>query len=225
MPYWIYDRQAGRWLNTPTATGPYTYAGIGPYMNPFTSTSATSTMLWPSVTSSTMTVYASPTAAALNQLNQYINSIYWQQNLGDAQMGNHLFPTPPRPLSAPAVRTRRRPPPEEERRLREVQERADLRNAADQKALRLLLTHLDEKQRKEFEDKGSFVVMGQSGQHYRIFTNAISGNVHLIGKKEKLCAHMGQEIPTADHFLAQKLMLEIDEQAFLRIANRSAVYS
>lgn len=134
---------------------------------------------------------------------------------------------------AMGVRMRRpephRAPPisQHEQDLRRIaEERAANRKAADDRALRLLLTHLDEEQKKDFEATGGFVVIGQSGRPYRINCSGISGNIQVLSRRTRsvqarLCAHMSSELPAADHYLAQKTMLELAEDDFLRIANRS----
>ena len=92
-----------------------------------------------------------------------------------------------------------------------------------------MLSHLTPEQRETLERNKWFVVKGgKSGKLYRIKDQG-----HLIANIEALredgmleallCAHIREAcIPLGDHFLAQKLMLELDEEAFLRIANRHA---
>jgi hypothetical protein len=53
----------------------------------------------------------------------------------------------------------------------------------------------------------------------------IVGNVDLMpsgGGGERMasfCAHSPGDLPHSDHFLAQKRVLETDEESFLRVAN------
>jgi hypothetical protein len=69
---------------------------------------------------------------------------------------------------------------------------------------------------------------GKSGKLYRIRDGGhVVANIEALHDAEnvshRLCAHCdASKYPLGDHFLAQKLMLELDEEAFLRIANRHA---
>ena len=106
---------------------------------------------------------------------------------------------------------------------------AIIRSDAAKRAEELLLEHLTEEQRKTVRDKGWFIVEGgKSGIKYRIRTkNGTMGNVDVMKKDKvthRLCAHIDHAAgtPHADHLLAQKLMLEIEEDRFIKLANRHA---
>jgi hypothetical protein len=89
------------------------------------------------------------------------------------------------------------------------------------KARALLLSSLTEAQRKTLEERGWFVVEGgRSRSEYRIHVSSIVANIERLHDHMRLCAHCEHALPMYDHFLAQKLMLENDEDAFLAIANR-----
>jgi hypothetical protein len=98
------------------------------------------------------------------------------------------------------------------------------------KARELLLEQLTQEQLQSFEQHNWFLVRGRSGQHYRIRDDGhVVANIEVVERDllghdrvlHRLCAHIGEYgIPQADHLLAQKLMLEADEEAFLRLANR-----
>lgn len=94
---------------------------------------------------------------------------------------------------------------------------------ADETAEALLMTMLDAEQQKQFRESKWFEVTGQRGR-YRI-TLGWAGNVFLIGPTgeaiEKLCLHPTVTVPHADNLITQKLLLETNEEEFLRIANRS----
>ena len=110
---------------------------------------------------------------------------------------------------------------------RETAMRAEIRNAHD-KAQELLLHHLTEEQRESFLVAGFFMVVGQrTKKRYRISRNSFSGNIQELGQNNdtvaRLCCHLGCNFPLADHLLAQKLSLEADEDAFLRLANRNEI--
>jgi hypothetical protein len=97
------------------------------------------------------------------------------------------------------------------------------------KARELLLEQLTPEQRASFEQHDWFLVRGQSGRHYRIRDDGhVVANIEVVERDllghdrvlHRLCGHIGEHVPQADHLLAQKLMLEADEDAFLRLANR-----
>lgn len=100
------------------------------------------------------------------------------------------------------------------------------RKEAEARADKLLVENLTLQQRLDFEKTKSFMVKATSGKRYRIRCGRM-GNVDMINAKgfieHRLCAHPGVDVPNGDTMLAQKLMLEVDEPAFLRIANRHAV--
>lgn len=102
--------------------------------------------------------------------------------------------------------------------------------AARDRALNLLLSHLTPEQRATFEAKKWFIVEGgRSKRQYRIHANDnVAANIEVLdldGRRtlSRLCGHCNiTKVPLGDHVLAQKIMLESDEDAFLRIANRHA---
>lgn len=106
------------------------------------------------------------------------------------------------------------------------QESERKRKEAEARADKLLIENLTLQQRLDFEKTKSFMVKATSGKRYRIRCGRM-GNVDMINAKgfieHRLCAHPGVDVPNGDTMLAQKLMLEVDERAFLRIANRHAV--
>lgn len=117
----------------------------------------------------------------------------------------------------------------EERRIvteREERSRQQLKDASV-KAKELLLEHLTPSQRRTLEEKGWFLITGgKSGKIYRLSSRSIAGNVEEMSKEGKAlaryCCHLDHRYPTHDHHLAQKIMLEHNEEEFLRLANRSA---
>jgi hypothetical protein len=112
---------------------------------------------------------------------------------------------------------------------RQRQVEAEKRKANDERAKHLLLENLTAEQREMVEKNGWFIIEGgKSGRLYRVKTSGIAGNVEeLDAKGEKavarLCCHLDHGLPAPDHHLAQKLMLEWDEVAFVRTANRTAM--
>lgn len=99
------------------------------------------------------------------------------------------------------------------------QERVD----AELRAHQTLLELLDEKQRKELVETGSFTVCSRSGKKYRIGTHTVAGNVALLDKKghatRRYCCHLYGGEPKSDHHIAQMMALMHDEEMFLRLAN------
>lgn len=122
---------------------------------------------------------------------------------------------------------------EEDRRRRhaerelQIKEEAERAKVAQQRANDLLLAHLTPEQQKTFLDKGWFVIEGgESKTKYRIRSDTrLVANIDVFDKAgekvvHRLCAHPPvSACPLGDHLLAQKMILEIDEEAFLRVAN------
>lgn len=94
------------------------------------------------------------------------------------------------------------------------------------RAKRLLETHLDETQLAEFKKKHRFRVTGQDGLVYLV-TYGTHGNVWLIehnaeGKpipRKNFCIVPTEDVPIYDQMLAQKFMIETVTDEFKRIAN------
>jgi hypothetical protein len=102
------------------------------------------------------------------------------------------------------------------------------RNAANDRAEKLLLKVLSPKQREELKAKNFFTLetLSKNGERriYRI-NRGRSGNVEQVdatGRRiKRLCAHPAEAVPDADTMLGQKFMLETAEDDFLRVANHS----
>lgn len=115
----------------------------------------------------------------------------------------------------------------------EHRQRAELaqhNEAAMARSRELLLEHLTPAQRESFERNKWFVIEGgKSRQRYRIRAAVhMVANVDVIAVRDdgsevvshRLCAHCRlDEVPLFDQLLAQKLMLEFDEERFLSLAN------
>lgn len=108
----------------------------------------------------------------------------------------------------------------------EKQQRTDLAKA---KARSLLIEHLTPAQRDSFDALGWFIVEGgKSKTRYRIrAVEHMAANVDVLnskgGRTHRLCAHIQLgAVPLGDQLLAQKIMLELAEDDFLRTANRHA---
>jgi hypothetical protein len=113
-----------------------------------------------------------------------------------------------------------------ELRLQEHQERERERKVANKRAEELLLTHLTPEQQKTYRDNKWFVVQGgKSGKLYRINCHgSFVGNVDVLESDKyskpthRLCAHLNH-VPNGDNWLAQKALLEWDEEHFVKTAN------
>lgn len=107
-------------------------------------------------------------------------------------------------------------------------ERQQQTDAARLRARELLIEHLTPQQRETFDSNGWFVVEGgRSKTQYRIrAVESMVANVDVLkeGKRiHRLCAHVRVgTVPLGDQLLAQKVMIELAEDDFLRIANRHA---
>jgi len=93
------------------------------------------------------------------------------------------------------------------------------------RSLGLLLSQLDESQAKELNERHRFTMLGRDGQRYLI-TYRQHGNVWLLGADGKPVTNyciVNDDVPIYDQMLGQKLLLENDLEAFLRIANATPV--
>lgn len=96
------------------------------------------------------------------------------------------------------------------------------KRAAKARARRLLVEALSAEQQASYEKNGYFIVE-VGGTKYRI-DQGTHGNVKQLdhaGRPIYSYCIQPANVPDEDAMLAQKLMLETDEEAFKRIANRS----
>lgn len=123
--------------------------------------------------------------------------------------------------SAGSAQTKEQVKEAREKYQREQAERERIQKVADQ----LLMDHLTEEQREQVKKNGWFVIEGgKSKKKYRIETKGgVHGNVYELNDKEKVigsyCFQLQATFPKGDHLLAQKLCLEYDEEATLKVAN------
>ena len=108
--------------------------------------------------------------------------------------------------------------------LRQLFRKALADNTSDARGLRLMRRWLSPDQRAEFDDKGTFEVVGcNSGKRYRIYRGAAQ-NVFEIDDagqpKVCLCFMPSGELVAGDVMLAQKIALETNENGALAVANR-----
>ena len=101
------------------------------------------------------------------------------------------------------------------------------REAANVTARALLESLLSPQQLVQLAERKFFDVPVPSGRIYRIMcTGSKAGNVQLLaGNGDEVaasfCAHLYNEEPTTDSYIAQMLALQDDEEGFLAVANMS----
>lgn len=95
---------------------------------------------------------------------------------------------------------------------------------AEVKARKLFLSKLTMHQIYTLDKHDYIMVKGSKGTLYRIYCNSASENVHSIdlqgGVSYCYCA-APVGVPLSDALLAQKLLIEADEDAFLEVAIRN----
>lgn len=102
----------------------------------------------------------------------------------------------------------------------------EAKKIANGRADALLKSMLNDTQRKNLEEVSVFLVKSESERMFRIRRG---GGVDELNEDDKViaryCIHHSWEdkLPVADTMLAQKLMLEMSEAEFMRIANRTGV--
>lgn len=101
-----------------------------------------------------------------------------------------------------------------------------MRKTAAARARALLLSMLSVKQREQLQRDRFFEVIAQgSKRRYRIHQGT-HGNVKLLddtGREVTSYCAQPPDVPAEDAMLAQKLMLELHEEDFLRVANARRV--
>jgi hypothetical protein len=114
----------------------------------------------------------------------------------------------------------------EQEKQRLYEERQKKEAEAKQRAEALLRSCLTPQQQEELDRLNHFHLL-VGDRRYRI-KRGRSRNIELLDESgrpiKKLCAHPGEYVPDADTMLAQKLMLETDEEAFLKLANHTPVH-
>lgn len=104
-------------------------------------------------------------------------------------------------------------------------ETVEMNRDALRQARRLLFSELTATQRRMLHRRGYFTIRGSQGGIYRIHQGQVQNVVSVDERDQprvRLCAHPSSRVPDEDAMLAQKLMLETDEEAFLEVANASS---
>lgn len=135
--------------------------------------------------------------------------------------------TSPRPTAADLRRSVERERRERMVRYNRGRARSLRLRVAERRARELLVAVLDPVQRADFEaEQGFRVIVGD--RRYWI-AHGYAGNICRVddrgAKLDNYCVHGPSHLPTFDHMLAQKLLLETDEEGFLSLANRTAPYT
>lgn len=109
----------------------------------------------------------------------------------------------------------------ESRRIREQRERDAV--VAKERAEKLLLEHLDAKQKASWHTKKEINVRSQHGRRYCIEGTRKTHNIYQLNNKgeriKELCVYAGGDIPLEDCVLAQVLSLQFAEDHLLEKAN------
>lgn len=94
---------------------------------------------------------------------------------------------------------------------------------AQERARKLFLEVLDTEQRQTFEKAQKFYLIGSDGERYEVDCTKHHQNVYQVDKEGKrkvgYCAYATGGVPLSDNHIVQKLLLETDAKAFLKVAN------
>ena len=111
----------------------------------------------------------------------------------------------------------------EVKRQKKVQEE---RAAAEKRAQKLLLSNLNHQQKQDWLNAKFFVVKAKSGRTFKVTNKQHSNVIEIDGAGNSIvawCAGPSGGVPVQDQFLAQKYMLECNEDAFFQVANRHTI--
>lgn len=181
----------------------------------YTSTTASSRdyiwTYWSGTSSTSSTTYTSTTETWSNWIAVYETTT--------GRLVRHVEPPPQQILTAEQIRA-------QDERMAQYRREAAARQAERDKAIetarRLLMENLTPEQLEQFKRDQSFVVVGRNHRRFRI-REGRSANVDVINPdgriSHRLCAHPQEQVPDFDTMLAQKLMLEHDDEHFMRLAN------
>lgn len=146
------------------------------------------------------------------------NSTVWQIWCNEIVPGTNTYRVPELTEAQKAEQAATR----ERYRLEEL-ERKRIQAEADARAEELLLANLSYAQKNEYKQTQSFTVIGTKDRRFRVRKGRV-GNVDVIDARgiivDRLCAHPSDGVPDCDTMLAQKLVLEHDDDFFMRVANR-----
>jgi hypothetical protein len=189
--------------------------------------------LYNNQTATSATTWVSNNCGLVTTTKTAAGTVYWYTDMGNTIVWEEDV-TNERYLALAQERARRQQL-EHERIQREIAEQqehyrqvTERNKAALAKSRELLLKHLTPAQRKTFEENAWFVVQGGvTKMRYRIRTTGYTGNIEILHGHDdrvthRLCGHLRGGYALHDHHVAQKISLEYDEEAFVRICNRHA---
>ena len=210
------------WEST-SATGYSTYTVTYTVTANDTGPTTTAYTVWP-LWNETYTSSSSTTSFSINGNTSWSfwNQTYaWQPDVVGA--GANL--TAAAPMTPEQILESQRRAEEYARIAREVAARdADERRVAIIKAQALLEGMLTSEQIATLAAQRWFDVISQKGRTYRVHQGQIR-NVRRVNPDGSLgmtyCIHPAEAVPDEDAMLAQMLLLQTDEDAFCRIANKS----
>ena len=91
---------------------------------------------------------------------------------------------------------------------------------SQQRAKELFLSRLNDAERRRWAREQRLIVVGSSGRPY---TLAPYESFNIRSGNESYCLCVLGRLPSYDKLLAQRLLIEADEKAFLAIANRREI--
>lgn len=200
-------------------------------------TSSTSSLLWQDWNTSYTTTLSSVTYTQVwgswNASYQSIGSVSSGTAItdhGSWDLWNSGYVSNVRDRAPVVPIVRRQPSPEEvatrqeeERRWQAEQAIQEAeRKAAKENAKKLLLSVLDDEQKKDWAKDGHFYL--HVGAHKYRIKRGRAGNVELVDPQtneplERYCAHPIQAVPDEDTAVAQMMYLKFDEKRFIGLAN------
>ena len=188
--------------------------------------STTSASTWPAVPITSDVTWAGWCTASATTTACTAGNIVWAIWAADSSSSTRSHVAPASFTESPelvAARDAERARQAEERRRLDEAARQERVRAAE-RATQLLLSVLDESQRRDLSEHGHFYVTAPaSGRLYRI-DKGRSGNIKVIDRVtrtwvESLCVHQQEMVPEADTMLMQKLLIESAEDELRAVAN------
>jgi hypothetical protein len=235
-------------LSAASSSGtPTLYTGTGRVWRQWVDTSATTTGSSDAVWDAWSTTTSATTASATDVWIQWVsgavngttsatsNTITWSNWVDGVEIGSHRSRRPHIEMGMSAEQRRQIAEERAEREARWAAEREEERRKraeADERAMDLLRSVLNDEQNEDLAKNDYFFVKAKSGRLYRI-DKGRSGNVKVVDPvtkvwQEKLCVHQQENVPYGDTMLMQKLLIETAEDIFRQYANiqnRNGVYT
>lgn len=178
-----------------------------------TNTSTSSGDVWQVWCNGTATVNTPTTIASAGTFRVAWNEVY-------RLLASNELTYPHKPAPETEEQKQARLVREEQARLA-AEERKRKESEAKERAERLLISQLNAVQLQQLKEMDAFMVELQT-RRYKVRRGQRVIELDKDGKQvAQYCIHPTDSVPPADVMLSQKLLLEHDEAAFLRIANRT----